>query len=198
MTRNNKLDIYVHWQTVKPAKDNPNPKAVKFPVSLMQSLENCSSVAYMAYEIDCKLSWSRLDVFLKECIKDEDQFSAEHDSYQIDHAQFKTNTAVFGVIDTGTGVKFGSSTSNKVNKHLKPIQSDVDWAAAISSATIEYEPVPKEPASSTTTTKKKKEKQPSIRCKVITRRLDLVVLVTKTQKPTTAAKRKATSNLVQS
>ena len=121
MTRTNKLDIFVHWQTVKPAKDNPNPKAVKFPINLQQSLKNCSSVAYMAHEIDCKLSWSRLCVLLNECIKDKDQFSAEHDSYQIDHAQFKTNTAVFGVIDTGTGVKFGSSTSNKINKHLKPI-----------------------------------------------------------------------------
>ena len=136
MTRTNKLDIFVHWQTVKPAKDNPNPKAVKFPINLQQSLKNCSSVAYMAHEIDCKLSWSRLCVLLNECIKDKDQFSAEHDSYQIDHAQFKTNTAVFGVIDTGTGVKFGLSTSNKINKHLKPIQSDVDWAVAINAATV--------------------------------------------------------------
>ena len=158
MTRTNNLDIFVHWQTVKPAKDNPNPKAVKFPINLQQSLKNCSSVAYMAHEIDCKLSWSRLCVLLNECIKDKDQFSAEHDSYQIDHAQFKTNTAVFGVIDTGTGVKFGSSTSNKINKHLKPIQSDVDWAVAINAATVEYEPEPTEPSSSTTATKKRKKK----------------------------------------
>ena len=160
MTRNSKLDIYIHWQTVSPKMKIPKVKATNYPVKLKDMID---PEVYHQDKVEYGMTFDKVKEMLTSVVNGEKHVSTG-DNYIASFypEQFMPQTTIYGVISAEEEIDFESSSQIKMNQALKPILSDNNWKQALNSAKKLLKPVRNKRAKAT----------------VLGRRLDIVVLVT--------------------
>ena len=160
MTRNSKLDINIHWQTVSPKIKIPKVKATNYPVKLKDMID---PEVYHQDEVEYRMTFNKVKEMLTSVVNDEKHFSTG-DNYIASFypEQFMPKTAIYGVLSAEEEIDFELSSQIKINRALKPILSDNNWKQALNSAKKLLKPV----------------RNKKVKATVLGRRLDIVVLVT--------------------
>ena len=115
MTRNQNLDIFIHWQLVVSGQMEPEPKTTQFPVELKDLIDN---VVHSETDNNAKICFEMVAETLSDIVDDTEHFSSDTHFFTLSHAQFKsTKTAIFGVTSKDEKINFSSSKSNNNNNN---------------------------------------------------------------------------------
>ena len=137
MTRSSLLHIHVHWHLLAPVTMNTKPKVVQYPSNLKTMLEKCEDQAYHSANINNKISCSSLLSLLEKVLANEGHFPTNQFTYSLNHKWWNTKTILYAVTSSDTNIKFsdlGNSSSTRINREMKAIQSEENWMFAINAA----------------------------------------------------------------
>ena len=175
-----------------PGTMNAKPKVVQYPNDLKTMLEKCKDQAYLAADINNKISRSHLLSLLEKVLADEGHFPTSRFTYSLDHERWNTKTVLYAITSDDANIKFndpGKSSATKINREMKAIQSEEDWALAIKAAQETYD----EETNSQSKPSKKNKKNPTL----LDRQVHIIVLATKykVKLPTGSRRKRPTPSL---
>jgi hypothetical protein len=173
MATTNQLDIFICWQFVGSGQHSIDPRTSKSASELKPMIDDDE---YSKDDVNTKMSFRTLTDILHNIVDGSTNsfFIRDEFSYDLNPSQFVTGTTIYGITSTDdTNIDFQKSKQSRINNALKPIKDDDDLSAAINVAKRIYEVTPEQPNTRNKNTKRK------VVVKVISRQLNLIVMVTK-------------------